>query len=481
MVNVISILLLTVLQFVLKSVSADVTTSGVNAFLEPRAMTPVKFISRMKNAKPPQFRCCYQDMCNQRRLCIHSSRTMKDSCGRTFSVSAVCSLTLIKAQNEKGALAPQPRRECCYEDRCGPKRKVCKHAGGTLRESCGGVYRVKQTCALKRVGKSTSSKSVRQWCCYSDKCNGELVCQAAGKVLRDKCARKWLVSQTCRIRSTGNAKKKCCFQDTCNRSRRCVRPGREITDGCGQKLKFSSKCKQSILGKTPKKSPDPKPILPPPPSASPISQLCCFIDSCGQGQICAPRGGILTNSCSVQYRVDEGCNAGFIIPSPRPSNPPSPPPKPAPSTQPNVPNVCCYSDACNRKRICAQRGGLLVDSCPVRYRVSHECKLTREGTGNVPNQSSICCYSDACSHKRICAHRGGVLVDSCPVRYRVSHDCKLTKEGHVAVQNPTPRKCCYVDACNKHHICAHAGGFLVDSCPVTYHVSAHCKLTKAGH
>lgn len=82
--------------------------------------------------------------------------------------------------------------------------------------------------------------------------------------------------------------------------------------------------------------------------------------------------------------------------------------------------------------------------------------------------SSACCYTDACNHKRICADPGHILIDSCPRAYNVDAHCKLTYFR---------KKCCYTDACNHKHICAYIGEKLIDSCPKTYDVAGDCKLT----
>lgn len=80
--------------------------------------------------------------------------------------------------------------------------------------------------------------------------------------------------------------------------------------------------------------------------------------------------------------------------------------------------VCHYKDACNQKPISANVGHFLEDSCPIQYKVLHDCKLKFI-------KHLKCCYTDACNHKKICAFVDHVLKDSCGKKFLVKKGCKL--------------------------------------------------------
>lgn len=191
---------------------------------------------------------------------------------------------------------------------------------------------------------------------------------------------------------------------------------------------------------------------------------------------------------------------------------------------------CEYSDTCNGNPICAKKGTIVTDSCPRKYYVWPDCKLT----------PCECTYTDACNGKPICADEGDIIRDSCPRSYRVGRNCKLnpivtkkrkhikpaksrapastvlgapakndTATKQVATNRPSstsppvdfPTKksaaatpvakttpalvavvkisdCRYKDACNGMPFRAKKGSIVTDSCPTSFRVARDsCKLT----
>lgn len=307
------------------------------------------------------------------------------------------------------------------------------------------------TAALRNVGSIylahlifAQSVAAVSTCCYSDACNGDTICAAPGATLVDSCGVRYTVTRPgCVLK-----RQPCCFIDACNSSvTLCAAPGDTLADSCGRAYRVSRSrpgspsCQLSLL------------------------RRCCYRDAClaksntgsakNKDLICALRSYTFTDSCGVTYRVgDNRCTLRRVnLSSPSSSSKSVGRGKVQSSLRDKF--TCCYSDACNGKRICARRTGgsggggavrnkvnTLTDSCGRSYMVADNCSLSflanRDGKSGATGGDDKCCFRDACTpQKTICAPRGAVLPDSCGRAYVVSTvTCAL-----AALQ------CCAVDQC----------------------------------
>lgn len=252
--------------------------------------------------------CCYSDACNGDTICAKPTTTLIDSCGVRYTVSRTgCVLT---------------RQSCCFIDACNKSSTICSAPGDTLVDSCKKAYRV------SRPNKSspTCNLSLLRRCCYLDAClaksniassgnkNNIRICALRSYTFTDTCGVTYRVDDNkCTLRRVSssnsdlsvNGKLSCCYIDACNGRRICKRRTNSgdaaardkdniLTDSCGKSYLVADDCKLSFInankeGKRGVTAGDDK---------------CCYKDACSpQKTICAPRGGVLPDSCGRAYVV----------------------------------------------------------------------------------------------------------------------------------------------------------------------------------
>lgn len=75
---------------------------------------------------------------------------------------------------------------CCFTDPCKGHTKVCDDSGNRLT-ICNQIYNIRNDCILfwAKVDE----------CCFVDACNGELLCEHGGSVIRDSCRNLYRTSK----------------------------------------------------------------------------------------------------------------------------------------------------------------------------------------------------------------------------------------------------------------------------------------------
>lgn len=271
--------------------------------------------------------------------------------------------TIAAPKTTRTILERKKPRRCCLKDPCGSS-KVCGIVGRRRRDSCGTVYTISSSCRFDIIKRKHNS----------DRRSGRR--RRNDRQARNEAKDRRQSRRNRRNRKGGSnnsqARKNCCYTDACNNGRICAAPGKWLRDSCGNSFKILLSCRRK------RNQPVTVPTVP--------------------VTITPPR-----------FRTFP-----FNIPT-----------VPAPPLE--VPSNCCFTDACNHQKICSRVGGQLGDSCNRNYLVQAACILSEVPTVTAPPPEFLrnCCFTDACNHRKICSRVGGQLVDSCHRNYLVQAGCIL--------------------------------------------------------
>lgn len=263
----------------LKSLSAHPTNPMAHtAPVLPLILSSFALLILTAQASQP---CCYSDACDRSTICAdpstdQSESRLTDSCGVTYIVAPNCVLK---------------RTRCCYTDGCNKKNRICALHGETITDACKRTYRVASdgTCQLNDLRR----------CCYTDACNDQKICALQSHILTDSCGASYNITDSaCQLDRlplppTSPPSPTCCYTDACNNQKICAKRGGGVfTDSCKSTYMALSDCKLSFMPSNSNEDGDKS-----------HNDECCYVDACKQSRICAPRGGVLPDSCGRAYVV----------------------------------------------------------------------------------------------------------------------------------------------------------------------------------